>query len=206
MSIWTGIIWGGLVLIGAVALWYFFADPAITNYPSDRTGPVLMFGDSLVEGVGATAGQSLPEQLGRLSGTPVLNFGVSGDTTRDALAQLDTAIATRPRIVLVLLGGNDFLKKIPREETFQNLQKIVTTFQKQGAIVFVLGVRSGLIGGGADEEYENLSEETGSVYISDVLSGVFGHSELMSDPIHPNDQGYAKIAKRIAPILKRYLQ
>lgn len=206
MSIRTGIIWGGLVLIGAVALWYFFTDPVITNYPSDRTGPVLMFGDSLVEGVGATAGQSLPEQLGRRAGTAVLNYGVSGDTTRDALAQLDTAIATRPRIVLVLLGGNDFLKKIPREETFRNLERIVTTFQEQGAIVFVLGVRSGLIGGGADAEYESLAEETGSVYVSDVLSGVFGRSELMSDPIHPNDQGYAIIAERIAPLLRKYLK
>jgi lysophospholipase L1-like esterase len=187
-------------------VWYFFSDVPIKHYPSVKTGPVLMFGDSLVEGVGATAGQSLPEQLGRLTGTAVLNYGVSGDTTRDALSQLDGALGTDPRIVLVLLGGNDFLKKIPREETFRNLERIVTAFQAQGAIVFVLGVRSGLIGGGADAEYEALAEETGSVYVSDVLSGVFGRSELMSDAIHPNDQGYAIIAERIAPLLMKYLK
>lgn len=201
----VGIIIALGILIGTGG-WYFFSDAPIQNYPSVKTGPVLMFGDSLVEGVGATAGGSLPEQLSRLTGTAVLNYGVSGDTTRDALSQLDGALATDPRIAIVLLGGNDFLKKIPREETFRNLERIVTAFQAQGAIVFVLGVRSGLIGGGADEEYEALAEETGSVYVSDVLSGVFGHSELMSDAIHPNDQGYAIIAERIAPLLRKYLK
>lgn len=202
----TRILLGGLTLLGILFSWYFFSDAPIKNYPSVKTGPVLMFGDSLVEGVGATAGQSLPEQLSRLTGTAVLNYGVSGDTTRDALSQLDGALATDPKVALVLLGGNDFLKKIPREETFRNLERIVTAFQTQGAIVFVLGVRSGLIGGGADAEYEALAEETGSVYVSDVLSGVFGRSELMSDAIHPNDEGYAIIAERIAPLLRKYLK
>jgi lysophospholipase L1-like esterase len=201
----VGIIVLVVILVGT-GTWYFFSDAPIKNYPSVKTGPVLMFGDSLVEGVGATAGQSLPEQLSRLTGTAVLNYGVSGDTTRDALSQLDGALATDPKVALVLLGGNDFLKKIPREETFRNLERIVTAFQAQGAIVFVLGVRSGLIGGGADAEYEALAEETGSVYVSDVLSGVFGRSELMSDAIHPNDQGYAIIAERIAPLLRKYLK
>lgn len=70
----------------------------------------------------------------------------------------------------------------------------------------VLGVRSGIIGGGADEEFEALAERTGSVYMSDVLSGVFAQSDLMSDAIHPNDTGYAKIAERLAPELVKLLR
>ncbi len=200
-----GGIVAAFILIG-IGAWYFLSDAPVKNHPSTGTGPVLMFGDSLVEGVGATAGQSLPEQLGRLTNTRVLNYGVSGDTTRDALSQLDGAFATNPKIVLVLLGGNDFLKKVPRAETFENLEKIVTAFQSQGAIVIVLGVRSGIIGGGADADYEALAERTESAYVSDVLAGVFGRSELMSDAIHPNDRGYAVIAERLAPLLRKYLK
>jgi len=189
----------------AGGVWYFWTDDAVKNYPSTSTGPILMFGDSLVEGVGATTGQTLPDQLGRLLQIPVLNYGVSGDTTRDALVRLEDALSLKPRIAIILLGGNDFLKKIPREETFANLKTIVTAFQNEGAITVVLGVRSGIIGGGADALYEDLVEETESVYLSDVLSGLLGHTELMSDTLHPNDRGYAKIAERLAPLLSRYL-
>lgn len=194
-----------LVMVGLV-FWYFSRDWEIKNYPSTKNGPVVMFGDSLVEGVGATAGNTLPEQLGKLMGTKILNYGVSGDTTRDGLVRLDEAVAQHPKVVIVLLGGNDFLKKIPRAETFQNLERIVGAFQAEGAITVVVGVRSGVIGGGADEEYEALAKRTGSVYVSDVLSGVFAHPELMSDAIHPNDRGYQQIAERLTPLLRKYLQ
>lgn len=197
---------GGLaLLIGGVIFWYFSGDEEITNYPSTLNGPVIMFGDSLVEGVGATTGNTLPEQLGKKLGVKIVNYGVSGDTTRDGLARLDEALLAKPKVAIVLLGGNDFLKKIPRDETFQNLEKIVTAFQTQGVITVVLGVRSGIVGGGADEAYEDVAKRTGSVYISDVLSGVFAHSNLMSDAIHPNDRGYEKIAERLASILGKYL-
>ncbi len=195
-----------VLLISGVIFWYFSRDEEIKNYPSDMSGPVIMFGDSLVEGVGATVGNALPEQLGKKLGVNIVNYGVSGDTTRDGLARLDEALLAKPKVAIVLLGGNDFLKKIPRNETFQNLEKIVTAFQAQGAVTVVVGVRSGIVGGGADEAYEDVAERTGSVYISDVLSGVFAHSDLMSDAIHPNDRGYEKIAERLAPILEKYLR
>ncbi len=196
----------GAVLIGLLVFWYFSRDWEIKNYPSSKSGPVLMFGDSLVEGVGATAGNTLPDQLGKSIGISILNYGVSGDTTRDGLARLSPALKENPKVAIILLGGNDFLKKIPREETFQNLEKIVVAFQAQGSITVVVGVRSGIVSGGADEEYEALAERTGSIYASDVLSGVFAHSDLMSDALHPNDRGYQQIAERLTPLLSKYLK
>ena len=187
--------------------WYILTrDTEVKNYPSAKTGAVLLFGDSLAAGEGATAGNDLASQLGNVTGVPILNYGMNGDTTRDGLARLNQVLAEDPRIAIVLLGGNDFLRKIPREETFQNLETIVTAFQKQGAIVMVLGVRSGIVGGGADEEFEVLAERTGSAYVPDVLLGVFAHPDLMSDAIHPNDTGYGVIAARIAPQLVKLLR
>lgn len=72
--------------------------------------------------------------------------------------------------------------------------------------MILVGVRSGLVGGGADEAFETVAKETGAIYVSDILSGVFGHQDLMSDAIHPNDRGYAKIAERLAPVLEKYLR
>jgi len=195
-----------IFVLGGIVIWYVLTDVPIKNHPTSQTGPVLMFGDSLVFGVGATVDQSLPEQLGRLLKTPIINSGVSGDTTEDALSRIDIAMVHHPRLVLVLLGGNDFLRKIPEEETFRNLEEIITAFQSQGAVVVVLGVRSGIIGGGADDAYEDVARRTGSVYVLDVLSGIFGHAELMSDGLHPNDRGYTKMAERLAPLLREYVR
>lgn len=194
-----------IVLASALA-WYFWSgDTAIKNVPLQGAGPIIFFGDSLVEGVGATAGHNLSALLGQSLGEPVLNYGVAGDTTRLALRRIDEAVAEHPRLVLILLGGNDFLQKVPRDETFSNLEKIITSFQTDGAAVVLIGVRSGLIGGGADDRYQALAEATGSVYVEDVLKGVFGNSNLMSDTIHPNDRGYAKIAERLVPIAQKLL-
>lgn len=206
MKLWNIIVGILILFIGGGVFWYFTRDWEIKNYPSTMRGPILMFGDSLVEGVGATEGNTLPEQLGNKLGTEILNYGVSGDTTRDGLARLDDALLVKPRVVIMLLGGNDFLKKIPRGETFANLEKIVTAFQRGGAVTVVVGVRSGIIGGGADDEFEALAKKTGSVYVSDVLSGIFGHAELMSDAIHPNSVGYGQIADRLAPLLSKYVK
>lgn len=206
MKLWQSIVVILALLIGGGLFWYFNQSWEIKNYPSAMNGPVVMFGDSLVEGVGATSGNTLPEQLGKKIGVKIVNYGVSGDTTRDGLARLDEALLVKPKVAIVLLGGNDFLKKIPRDETFQNLEKIIAAFQAHGAVTVVVGVRSGIVGGGADEAYEDVAERTGSVYISDVLSGVFAHPDLMSDAIHPNDRGYEKIAERLASILAKYLR
>lgn len=194
----------GLAIAGALA-WIFWFDRPIAHIPLRETGPVLFFGDSLVEGVGATAGHDLSALLAKDLGEPVLNYGVAGDTTQQGLARVREAVAEHPRLVLILLGGNDFLQKVPRDETFMNLKSIIAAFQSDGAAVVMIGVRSGIVGGGADDRYEMLAEETESAYVEDALKGVFGDPALMSDTIHPNNRGYEKIAARLIPILRKLI-
>lgn len=196
-----------IVLIVIAVSWYFLSsDNAVKNVPLRVTGPILFFGDSLVEGVGATGGNSLPAILSKSLGEPVLNYGVSGDTTRQGLARLAVAREENPRLVLVLLGGNDFLQKVPRTETFTNLEKIINGFQSDGSAVVLIGVRSGIVGGGADDEFEALAEKTQAYYIEDILAGVFANQSLMSDAIHPNDRGYEKISARILEEIRPILE
>lgn len=84
---------------------------SITNYPPSN-GPMIAFGDSLTAGNGSTAGQDYVSQLSRKAGVSILNAGVSGDTTRDALARLERDVLSRdPSVVIVWLGGNDILQR-----------------------------------------------------------------------------------------------
>jgi len=71
---------------------------------------IVCLGDSLTEGVGASSGEDYPSVLSRELAFPVVNLGQRGDTTARALARLPDVLARNPRLVIVLLGGNDFLR------------------------------------------------------------------------------------------------
>lgn len=181
------------------------ADTAITNYPSEGSD-VIAFGDSLVAGIGATPEHDFVSLVSARLGQPIVNLGVSGDTTEKGVARLKDLDAYNPKVVILLLGGNDALQRVPAADTFANLRTIIADIQKRGAVVLLLGVRGGLVSNTFDTEFQALALETRSVFVPDVLSGLFGNRSYMADGIHPNDAGYALIANRVhkalAPLLR----
>ena len=50
---------------------------------------IICFGDSLTYGTGASRGMDYPSQLSKMISRPVINAGVSGDTTARALQRLE---------------------------------------------------------------------------------------------------------------------
>lgn len=194
----------GFILIGAIwqIVTLFSGHHSITNYPPKGT-TIVALGDSLTVGVGA----SNPEHgyvgvLRERLNTSIINKGVSGDTTVDASARLEKDVLDlHPNIVIVLLGGNDYLKQIPQEETFNNLRSIILRIQRSGATVLLVGIRGGLLHDKFDKDFEALAEDTGSLFVPNALDEVFSDPKLMSDEVHPNDAGYLKIADKIAPNL-----
>ncbi|MCA9356755.1 hypothetical protein H6784_06015 [Candidatus Nomurabacteria bacterium] len=191
----------GSIFILILVFTFSGSSKIITNYPSLNT-TVVAFGDSLVEGVGSTAGNDFVSELSRQINTPIVNLGNRGDSTRDALTRLDVVLKKKPKVVLLLLGGNDYLQKIPPEETFSNLGKIIESIHETGSIVILLGVRGGLLKDNFENNFESLADKYGTAYVPDVLDGLFGHADLMSDSVHPNDKGYKIIADKIYPVLK----
>lgn len=195
------------LLFVSVAMFFgikFFSNDEITNYPP-KNHTIVAFGDSLVEGVGATSGNDFPSLVGGLAGVPIINEGKSGDTTEAGLLRIQTVLDKEPGIVILLLGGNDVLRRIPKEQTFKNLSSIIEQLQGHGAVVILLGVKGGLLGDGYEEDYLKLSEKYHTLYVSNVLSGLITRPEYMYDSIHPNDKGYAIIAERVIVPAKRAL-
>lgn len=193
----------GIIVFLCVLL--FQSEPKIKN-----TNPVgediICFGDSLTYGTGAKTGMDYPSQLSRMISRPVFNLGVPGDTTAGALERLKKDIMSRsPRIVLITLGGNDLKNGIQKEEAFNNLRSIIESIQDRGALVIVGGIDVPFWGKGFGKAYKELCNELGAVLIPNIFEGIIGNSKLMSDRIHPNDAGYAIIAKRFYEALKPYL-
>ncbi len=188
----------------ALLLWYWFTAPEAPLAAQSGT-TVVVFGDSLAEGVGATQGGDIASLLARVLDEPVINLGVSGDTTADGLARIDTVLAEDPRVVVVLLGGNDAIQRVPVETTFANLAMILEQVQATGAAVVLVGEPGGLYGSQYEREYEALAEEYRTFYVSNILSGLIGRPEFMSDLIHPNNAGYQRAFERILPEVERAL-
>jgi acyl-CoA thioesterase-1 len=190
-----------IVLAGLVA-WLVLASGPVPARPTSGER-IIAFGDSLVQGIGATPGNDIVSVLSRRLGVPIVNAGRSGDTTGAALARLDSAVLSRnPRIVIVLLGGNDMLRRVPRATTFDNLDAIVSRIRARGAAVILVSVELGFGTGADGHAYEELASRTSSALVRDILNGIFGRQALMSDGIHPNDRGYEIMADRIEPALK----
>ncbi len=195
----------GIFAVLAAAWFVFMREPAITNYPSAGTDLVAL-GDSLVFGTGATKGNDLVSLLSESMGQPIANLGISGDTTADVLARLSELDAYNPKVVIVLVGGNDYLRRVPDDTVFANLAAIIENMHRKGAIVLLVGIRGGVLNDPYAGRFEALKKRYNTAYVPDALKGLFGDKQYMSDTIHPNDAGYERLAERIAPILKDLLQ
>ena len=191
--------------VTGASYFFFFRDPSFVDLP--RGGKtIIALGDSLVEGVGASYDKDFVALLSVRLGVPIVNVGVGGDTAGTALDRLERDVLSRdPRIVIVLLGGNDALRRLPVATTFSNLGLLIDRVHEAGAGVLLLGVRGGIFGDVYKKQFRELAREKKTSFVPDVLEGVFGNPEFMSDSIHPNDGGYAHIADRVEPMLRKMI-
>jgi acyl-CoA thioesterase-1 len=174
--------------------------------PKATMGPSrVAFGDSLVYGTGSSGG-GFVRVLERRIGRPIGNLGVPGDTTADGLARIDEVLQLRPSVVILLLGGNDALRRVDPDTTFGNLAAIIGRLQADGAAVLLLGVRGGLVRDAFAQRYRELADQYGTAYVHDVLDDLLGVRGYMADQVHPNDRGYEVIADRVQPVLEAMLR
>ena len=176
--------------------WIFVSPPQVKEgiIPYDT---IICFGDSLTSGTGADAGMDYPSQLSEMIAKPVINAGVPGDTTARALKRLERDVLARsPDMVLITLGGNDLKNGVAKDIAFKNLKRIIESIQGQGARVIIGGLKFPLRDRGYARGYKDLADQTGAVLIPDIFKDIMGNRKLMSDPIHPNGDGYKVIAKR----------
>ena len=180
--------------------------PPVANIDS-RGSQIVCFGDSLTAGEGAGQGEDYPSRVAAVVTYPVINAGISGDTTEDALARLERDVLSQdPLLVVVILGGNDFLRHYPHQQTFGNLEKIIQRIQGRGAMVVLASVQGGLFGDVYRKDYLRLAKQYKAAFIPNILAGIISNPSLKSDEIHPNAAGYQKMADRIVEAARPLLE
>jgi acyl-CoA hydrolase len=172
---------------------------------------VLAFGDSVTYGTGANPGEDWPTLLGGLTGWQIINAGVPGDTAEAGRSRIGPLLDEhRPALVIIEIGGNDFLRRRPESAVKQDLRALIDAARASGAQAVVVGVPIlsflAVVAGKPDDSaiYAELGKEAGVPVISDVFSDVLSQPELRADPIHPNADGYRKMAAGIHSALKQF--
>jgi lysophospholipase L1-like esterase len=190
-----------LLAAGLLALAGCARPPALPQLAPEAV--VLAFGDSLTHGTGAAAAESYPAVLEALIGRRVVNAGVPGELSaagRDRLPGLLHRHA--PRLLILCHGGNDLLRRRPADETEANLREMVTAARARGVAVVLLGVPAPGLWLSPAAVYGRLADELGLPYEGEVLAEVLGDNRLKSDAIHPNREGYRRLAEAVADLLR----
>lgn len=172
---------------------------------------VLAFGDSVTAGLGAAQGYDYPRQLAASTGLTVVNAGVSGDTARKAGERLGPLLVRhRPQLVIIELGGNDFLRQTQASRVKELLRGMIREAKASGATVALVSVpRLSLlrasVGALTDSPiYAELAQEEAVVLVPDIFSEILSDSDLRADEIHPNAQGYEQLAHGIQAVLAEH--
>ena len=175
---------------------------SLSRLPADAV--VLAFGDSLTYGTGAAEEESYPAQLERLIGRRVVRAGVPGEVTAQALERLPAALDEHaPRLLILCIGGNDFLRRLGNAQAERNVRAMVELARKRGiGVMLVATPEPGLLPS-PPGFYAAVAKDFGLAYEAGVVTDVLKDSSLKSDLVHPNARGYRIIAERIAATLKK---
>jgi lysophospholipase L1-like esterase len=126
------------------------------------THPIVVFGDSITEGYGATykclprelrailpesahrvytGDTSYPGDLARMLHSSVLNYGVGGELTSDGLRRLRNMVrSVHPSTVIILEGINDLWGGRSSSDIVGNLSQMAQSVQASGARPMILTV------------------------------------------------------------------
>lgn len=175
-----------------------------------RGSVVLAFGDSVTYGTGAAPGEDWPTLLAVLTGWRIVNAGVPGDTAEAARSRIGPLLDEhRPALVILELGGNDFIRRRAQKRVKEDLRQIIQTIRASGAGVVLVAVPElsllGAVTRRPDDApiYSELAKEEKLPLIADVFAEILSRPELCADQIHPNAQGYRQMAEGFQSALKK---
>ena len=169
---------------------------------------ILAVSDSLTAGFGAPKGADYPAQLVQILGHKVINGGVSGDTSAQALARLPDLLVQKPKLVVVSIGGNDFLQRQPESGTRENIRKMVADIRATGVPAVLVAIphfTTGALLGMVSEHplYAELADELDVPLLKGAWADILGDKDLKSDAVHANAAGYRLFAEQLAGFLRK---
>ena len=177
------------------------ATPTLSMLSDDAV--ILAFGDSLTHGNGANKDESYPAILQNLSGRSVINAGISGEESGPGLSRLSAALEKhQPSLLILCHGGNDLLHKRDKNQMESNIRAMIQLAKDKSIPVVMLGVPKPGLFLSSFELYKTIADSTDIIFLENLIPEVLGDKSLKSDTVHPNKEGYRKMAETIYATLQ----
>ena len=183
--------------------------PAVRGSAVPAGATVLALGDSITFGTGAPPEAAYPAVLAGLTGWAVVNAGVPGHTSAQALERLPALLAEhRPALVIVSIGGNDLLRRGDENALRDNLRRILAAAREAGAQALLVALPrptlAAKVTGSLDDHplYAEIAAEAGVPLHAQGWSTVLADERLKSDAIHGNAAGYEAFARGLRGTLQ----
>lgn len=176
--------------------------------------PVICFGDSMTS-VGVFGGY--PHNLQGLISLPVINLGIGGISAKQTVDEhLLELTHLNPQVVVIELGGHDFLHGYSRTSTKAYLKRIIDAVRQIDAEVVLMEIPRAFM----SDPYWGLEREVarqeGVELVSDTAmrriflrSTAFPPGTWLGEPyltdetgIHPNERGKEILAETVAAALE----
>ncbi len=168
---------------------------------------VVCFGNSLTYGYLVNKGY-IDFLRDYFPDTNFINFGIPGDTAYDGLMRIDYSVLKHnPDLTIIEFGVNDAFSGFSVNAFKNNLLSIIEKIK--GIKILMIPHRlyydtDQKIVKPYYETIKNVAIENNLSYI-DVSKHKLGENELLSDMLHPNENGYKIYAKETRKILINYL-
>lgn len=196
-----------------VSLWFIFAAAPISA--ADRV--LVCFGDSITAGYGLPSGESYPDALQRDLDAAgyhyhVVNRGINGATSQDAVEQTRAVLALRPEVVIVEFGGNDGLRGLAPSSIERNLDTVVSTLEAAHVQVLLAGITLPPDYGidyihQFEQVYRDLATKRHTAFVPMIYKKLLNiPGTLQADGIHPTAKGSELIAETLLPVLEPVLR
>jgi acyl-CoA thioesterase-1 len=208
--------WIAVALLSFITITATGCDDASPTSPSQSAPVIVAFGDSLTSGPGLAPGQAYPALLQqRITAEgrnyQVLNAGVTGDTSSEALRRFDAALVPNTEILILAIGGNDGLRRVPVATLESNLSTMIDRAQRRGIDVLLCQMEAPPLGGLSytiefHRVFTRLAERHKVPLVPFFLIGIIGNDGWdLDDTLHPNAAGHKIIADAIWPHLRPML-
>jgi acyl-CoA thioesterase-1 len=186
--------------------------PASRARAADTRPTIVCFGDSITAGYGVDPDHSYPAYLqqkidARGYHYQVINQGVSGNTSKDAIGRVKDVLSLHPDVVIVEFGGNDGLRGFPINVTRTNLDQVVAALRNAHIKVLLAGITLPPNYGADyiqqfDETYRQLAAKYHVPLLPMLYANVYNvPGTIQEDGIHPTAKGADLIANNFLPLL-----
>lgn len=187
--------------------------------PATPLPTVLLIGTSLTVGYGLDHRDAWPARVQAKIDSAglrfrIVNAGVSGETSADALHRLDWLLSQgAPAVIVVETGANDALRGQPVDSIHANVDAILGRLEllRPPVVVVVAGMEAlPNLGRAYVQQFRGIFASAArahhATYLPFLLAGVAGVDSLnQADGIHPNARGSVIVAENVWRTLRPIL-